>query len=536
MTQAVLELEYQVATVINANSYTINARDPSTGLSVLANATDVSGSPGGGTVTAQYQPNIGNNTQISTIGWGSGGWGSGGWGGSGSGAPQIGIWTAYNFGADLIINPKGQGIYYWDALAGTSVRGVNISTLPGASDTPSKANFILVSDASRIVFAFGTTDYGSPSLDPMLIRWSDQETAANWAPAATTQAGSLRLSHGSAIEAVAQVRQEILVWTDTSLYSLQYLTAEPWWGSQILADNISIVSDRAWATAAGVTYWMGYEKFYMFDGRVQTLNCDIRKFIFDDFNANQNLQVFASTVEQFSEIWWFYCSANSTIVPTVGWGSGGWGLGGWGGAGSGPQIDRYAVYNYAEKIWYYGSLGRTAWIDASVLSNLPIAADYNRRLLNHEIGCDDASTPEAAPIEAYITSSQFDINDGHNFGFVRRMLPDVTFTGSTATVENQSITMALLPLQNSGSGYTRGVENVDPAANMSVALTNEATVQRDADNGIERFSGTVTPYDGNLYIRVRGRQMSLRVASTGLGVQWQLGTPRMDVRPSGRKS
>jgi hypothetical protein len=333
----------------------------------------------------------------------------------------------------------------------------------------------------------------------------------------------LTLSRGSDIRAVAQTRQEILIWTDIALYSLQYLGPPIVWGSQILADNITIVSDRAWAVAAGVTYWMGDEKFYVFDGRVQTLNCDIRKFIFDDFNANQNLQVFASTVEQFSEVWWFYCSItgpDGTGTP----------------ANPNTVIDRYAVFNYAERIWYYGSLGRTAWLDASVLSNLPIAADYNRRLLNHETGCDDGATTTPAPIEAYITSSQFDIDDGHNFGFVRRMLPDVTFTGSTASTANQSITMALLPLQNSGSGYTRGVDNVSPAANMSVALTNEATVQRDADNGIERFSGTVTPYDGNLYIRVRGRQMSLRVASTGLGVQWQLGTPRMDVRPSGRKS
>jgi hypothetical protein len=268
---------------------------------------------------------------------------------------------------------------------------------------------------------------------------------------------------------------------------------------------------------------MGDEKFYAFDGRVQTLNCDIRKFIFDDFNASQRLQVFASTIEQFSEVWWFYCSVtgpDGTGTPSA----------------PNTVIDRYAVYNYAERLWYYGSMGRTAWIDASVISNLPIAADYNRRLLNHETGCDDASTTQAAPIESYIISSEFDIDDGHNFGFVRRMLPDVTFTGSTAAVENQSLTMALLPLQNSGSGYTRGVDSVTPEANMSVALTNEATVQRNTDTGIERFSGTVTPYDGNLYIRVRGRQMALRVASTALGVQWQLGTPRMDVRPSGRKS
>jgi len=531
MTQAVLELEYQVATVINDNSYTINARDPSTGDPVLANSSDIS--PGGGSVTAQYQPNIGTAIQYPPAGvltgWGGGTWGSGVWGGSLTPyvPTQIGLWNAYNFGEDLIYGPKGGAIYYWDASAGFTVRGINIADDPGASaNTPVVANYRMVSDASRIVLVFGTNPFGTSTaadLDPMLIRWSDQEDYLNWEPSATTQAGDLTLSRGSEIRAVAQTRQEILVWTDIALYSLQYLGPPIVWGSQILADNVTIVSDRAWAVAAGVTYWMGDEKFYVFDGRVQTLNCDIRKFIFDDFNASQRLQVFASTVEQFSEVWWFYCSItgpDGTGTP----------------ANPNTVVDRYAVYNYAERIWYYGSLGRTAWIDASVISNLPIAADYNRRLLNHETGCDDASTTSPAPIESYIISSEFDIDDGHNFGFVRRMLPDVTFTGSTAAVENQSLTMALLPLQNSGSGYTRGVDSVEPNVNMSVALTNEATVQRDADKGIERFSGTVTPYDGNLYIRVRGRQMSLRVASTGLGVQWQLGTPRMDVRPSGRKS
>lgn len=518
MTQAVLELEYQVATVIDANSYTINARDPTTGLPVLATAADVSGSPGGGTVQAQYQPNIGTDIQYpppsDTEGWGAGLWGSGGWGGDPDPfvAEQIGLWNHANFGEDLIYGPKGGGIYYWDASGGFPSRGVNISTLVGASDTPSKALFRLVSDASRFVLAFGTTDYGSTNLNPMLIRWSDQESAANWTPAATGQAGSLTLSRGSEIQAVAQTRQEILVWTDTALYSLQYLGPPIVWGSQILADNITIASDRAWAVAAGVVYWMGDEKFYVFDGRTSTLQCDIRKFIFDDFNSNQNLQVFASTVEQFSEVWWFYCSANSTAV------------------------DRYVVYNYAEKIWYYGSLARTAWIDASVFSNIPVAVDYNSQLLYHESGCDDKSTPVAAPIDSYIISSEFDIDDGHNFGFVTRVLPDVTFAGSTAPVEDQSLTMALLPLQNSGSGYTRGVTNVAPSANMSVALNNERTVQRDASNGVERFSGTITPYQGNLYIRVRGRQMAIKARSNELGVQWQLGKFRIDLRPDGRKS
>lgn len=518
MSQAVLELEYQVATVIDVNSYTINARDPSTGAPVLANATDVSGSPGGGTVTAQYQPNIGTDIQYPPLGigsgWSGGTWGSGVWGGSPTPfVPiQIGLWNHSNFGTDLIYGPKGGGIYYWDSSAGFAVRGVNISTLPGASDTPSKALFRLVSDASRFVLAFGTTDYGVTDLNPMLIRWSDQESAANWTPAATGQAGSLTLSRGSEIQAVAQTRQEILVWTDTALYSLQYLGPPIVWGSQILADNVTIASDRAWAVAAGVVYWMGDEKFYVFDGRTSTLQCDIRKFIFDDFNQGQNLQVFASTVEQFSEVWWFYCSANSDTV------------------------DRYAVYNYAEKIWYYGTLARTAWIDATLFSNVPVATDYNNQLLYHEVGCDDGSNGNAQAIDSYIVSSEFDIDDGHNFGFVTRVLPDVTFAGSTTAIANQSLTMALLPLQNSGSGYTRGVTNVAPSANMSVALNNERTVQRDANNGVERFSGTITPYQGNLYIRVRGRQMAVKARSNVLGVQWQLGKFRIDLRPDGRKS
>jgi hypothetical protein len=493
--------EYQV-TVVDANTYTITY---STAVSA--------GSGGGAAVSAAYQVNVGSVIQYppaSGTGWGSGGWGSGVWGGSSTPFVPLnfGLWTAYNFGNDLLINPKGGGIYYWDAgTIGTGTRAVNISTLTGASDTPSKSNYIVVSDASRFVLAFGTTDYGSTDLDPMLIRWSDQETAANWTPAATTQAGSLRLSHGSAIEAVAQVRQEILVWTDTSLYSLQYLGPPIVWGSQILADNVSIVSDRAWATAAGVTYWMGYEKFYMFDGRVQTLNCDLRQYIFNDFNYDQPLQVFASTVEQFSEVWWFYCSAGST------------------------SVDKYVVYNYAEKIWYYGSMARTAWVDASVVEDVPIAADYNSRLLLQETGCDDSSGPSAVGFDSYITSAEFDIDDGHNFGFVWRVIPDITFNGSTTPLPAQpSVELSLLTLQNSGSGYTRGVDPVaTDASNMSVAGSNAFPVARVATTTVERFTEQVN-------IRIRARQMAIKVGSTGQGVQWQLGVPRLDLRPDGRKS
>lgn len=484
--------EFQV-TVLTADTYTIT-----TGITIAA------GSYGGAAVVANYQLNVGDVIQTAVTGWGAGGWGLGGWGVGLTSTTTIRIWNHYNFGEDLIYGPKDGAMYYWDHTSGLGTRGVALTSLSGASDVPTVQHLLMVSDASRFVLAFGCNDYGSSVQDPMLIRWSDQETAVNWTPAATNQAGSLRVSHGSAIEAVAQVRQEILVWTDVALYSLQYLGPPVVWGSQLLSDNISIVSDRAWATAAGVTYWMGNEKFYMYDGRVQALVCDLRQFIFSDFNFNQTQQVFASTNEQFNEVWWFYCSANSNA------------------------IDRYAIYNYIEKVWYYGNLARTAWMDTSVASSVPIAADYNNRLVYHETGVDDNATVTTLPIEAYVTSGEFDIEDGHQFGFVWRVLPDVNFTGSTAASPTMNLT--LLPLQNSGSGYTRGVVPVaSVTSDMSVAGDNSYPVVRSATVPIDQFTGQVN-------IRVRGRQMSIKASSDQIGVQWQLGACRIDVRPDGRKS
>lgn len=495
VTAAVINQEYQV-TVLDLNTYTVT-------LPVVANVADsiyldldftdeeyavwVTAE----TAVASYQINVGAEIEASLSGWGAGSWDSGSWGLT-SGIAGLRIWNHYNFGEDLIYGPMDGAMYYWDATTGVGTRGVALTSLPGASDVPLMQHLLLVSDASRIVLAFGCNDYGSAVQDPMLIRWSDQESAVNWTPAATNQAGSLRLSHGSAIQAVAQVRQEILIWTDTALYSLQYLGPPVVWGSQLLADNTSIVSDRAWATASGVTYWMGDEKFYMYDGRVQTLNCDLRQYVFTDFNFGQGQQVFASTNEQFNEVWWFYCSANSTTV------------------------DKYVIYNYAEKAWYYGTLGRTAWIDTSVSSNVPMAVDYNRRLLYHETGVDDNATTTTLPIEAYITSSQFDIDDGHNYGFIWRLLPDVNFTGSTAA--NPSITLTLLPLQNSGSGYNNP---------QSVAGSSSGPVVRSATVPVEVYTQQVNT-------RVRGRQMSLEARSNTIGTQWQLGATRIDIRPDGR--
>ena len=472
--------EFQI-TVLTDDTYTIT-----TGVTIAA------GSYGGAAVVAAYQVNVGNELQIPTSGWGAGGWGSGGWGSGLVTSTSLRVWNHYNFGEDLIFGPIDGGMYYWDASAGVGTRGVSLGSLSGASDVPTVQHLLVVSDASRFVLAFGCNDYGSSTQDPMLIRWSGQESAVNWTPAATNQAGSLRLSHGSLIQAVAQVRQEFLIWTDTALYSLQYLGPPIVWGSQILADSVSIMSDRAWATAAGSTYWMGNEKFYVYDGRVQNLVCDLRQYIFTDFNFNQSEQVFAGTNEQFNEIWWFYCSASSTT------------------------IDRYAIYNYAEKVWYYGNMARTAWIDTSIASDVPMATDYNNRLLYHETGVDDNATTTTLPIEAYVTSSQFDIDDGYNFGFVWRVLPDVNFTGSTAN--NPSMTLTLLPLQNSGSGYN------SPA---SVAGSDNAPIIRSATVPIEQFTQQAN-------IRVRGRQMSIKASSNGIGTQWQLGATRIDIRPDGR--
>jgi len=558
--------QYEI-TVTGANTYTITAS---------SNAT--SDAVGGGTVYALYQINVGPAYVVPLVGWGAGPWGAGPWGIGQASTDAIRLWSQQNYGEDLIFGPREGAIYYWDATSGytpitfaatianptvitaaaeyadgtplrfapdagatlpvgiipgelyyvrnASGSSFNISLTPGgalievtgaavgncrilsnayllsdfagATDVPTQQNYLLVSDISRFVFAFGCNDYGSATIDPMLIRWSDQEDPYNWTPASTNQAGFLRLSRGSEIVTANQSRQEVLVWTDASLYSLQYVGAPVVWGAQIVGENISIVGQNAVAYANGVSYWMGKDKFYKYDGRTQTLNCDLRRYVFSDINTAQYAQVCAGTNEGFNEIWWFYCSTNST------------------------DIDKYVVYNYAENVWYYGNMARTAWLDSG-LRNYPLAATYLSNLVNHEQGLDDNATATPAAIESWIVSSQFDLDDGHNFMFVWRVLPDMTFEGSTA--ESPSATMYLLPLKNSGSGYT-----VDPATNANHSVANEsfATITRIAALPVEEFTGQI-------FTRVRGRQMSIKVESTGLGVNWQLGAPRIDMRQDGRR-
>ena len=524
---------------------------------------------GGGTVYAVYQVNPGPSYAVPLSGWGAGGWGSGTWGNSENSAEALRIWNQFNFGADLLYGPRGKPLYYWDATIGylaptvsmtianpcvvtttlnlpnltpiifetsgalptglfvgtiyytrfvstttfnlsltptgaliitsgsqsgthkISPRGVLLSVLSSASDVPLSQNFFLVSDASRFVICFGTNDIGSSVVNPMLVRWSDQEDPTMWTPSITNQSGSVTLSHGSAIVTALQSRQEIVVWTDQALYSLQYLGPPYVWGTQLLADNISIAGPNAAVIGSGVTYWMGIDKFYKYDGRVQTLRCDLLRYIYSDINTYQYDQVFASTNEGFNEVWWFYCSASSYT------------------------IDRYAIYNYVEDIWYYGTMARTAWLDTG-LRNFPIAATYTYNLVNQEQGVDDNETGTTLPIEASITSAQFDIGDGHNFAFVYRVIPDFTFRGSTSGT-TPSVTMYLQGLNNSGSG-------VSQSGNAAVTYTGTAPSVINVDE-----------FTGQLYIRIRGRQMQIKITSSALGVQWQLGAPRIDIRPDGRR-
>jgi hypothetical protein len=490
ITAAVLNQEYQI-TFISPTSFSITA-------SVNANASDT-GNGGPNTIVA-YELNPASEVQIPSTGWGAGPWGIGTWGNGSPSFSNLRLWSQSNFGEDLIFSPSNGGIYYWDATGGVVSRGVPLQSLAGASDVPTVQKFTFVSDISRFVFAFGCNDYGSVVQNPMLIRWSDQESAVDWTPAATNQAGSVQFSHGSELVSCLQTRQEIVVWSDSAIYSLQYTGAPAVWKSELLGDNISIVSQNAAATASGVVYWMGVDKFYKYDGRVQTLRCDLRQYIFSDINTAQYQQVFAGTNEGFNEVWWFYCSqyeANGTTLNTT--------------------INRYVVYNYLEDIWYYGTMGRTAWLDSGLL-DYPLAATYSRNLVNHEQGNDDNETGTAVAIAASIGSSEFDIDDGHNIGFIWRVVPDITFRNSTGDLDPQC-TMTLLPMRNSGSGFN------DP---LSTNGTSSAAVQRIATVPIEEFTGQV-------YIRVRGRQVIFRVESNRLGTAWQLGAPRMDIKSDGRR-
>jgi hypothetical protein len=417
-------------------------------------------------------------------------------------AQQLRLWTNDNFGQDLIIAPRGGGVYYWSATSGVTARAVllnTLSTTEGFSGqfVPNTTNQVLGSAIQRFVICFGSNPYDPTEpdtpFDPLLVRWSDQENPYEWVPAVTNQSGEFRLNVGSFIVCGRSTRQEILVWTDAAIYSMQYLGPPYVWGFQLLQDNISIMGPNASITVNNITYWMGTDKFYRYTGRVETLPSTLRQYVYQDINQDQNFQVFAGSIEGYNEIWWFYCSANSTIV------------------------DRYVIYDYLDDVWAYGTMSRTAWLDSG-LRTFPMGADAaNYRILYHENGNDDVSGLTPVPINAYVQSSDFDIGDGHNFGFVWRILPDLTFNGSNSNLPE--VTMTVLPRVNSGTPY--GTPD-NPRVTSTQNYNNQRTYP------VQQFTGQV-------YTRIRGRQMSFRIESNDLGVAWQMGYPRIDIRPDGRR-
>lgn len=527
-----LNAEFQI-TYVSSSTFTIQVY-VSSAVTVTAGTT--------GAATFALQITTGGDVYTVGVGWGSGGWGgvtsgytSTGWGAAAPAGLGIGLqlrtWSESNYGQNLVFNPRGGAIYYWvvDATptifnraqpinAGNTNTQNSIAYWDADSTCPTVCNFVLVSDASRFTIAFGTNDptgvYATAALDPMQIRWSNQEDLLTWTPAITNQAGDYRLSHGSAIIMAQQTRQEILVFTDSAIYSMQYIGPPYVWSFQLLGDNISIAGPNAVATATNITYWMGLDQFYQYSGRVDVLPSTLREYVFTDINRTQAFQIVSGTNEGYNEVWWQYCSSTSNV------------------------IDRYVIYNYKDNVWYYGDWtnyngayqGRTAWLDSALRAS-PMAAAYgvaggssNAILVYHEDGVDDGTVNPSVPIVANVQSSDFDIGDGNNFGFVWRLIPDLTFDGSSVNTPTAYFTA--LPRTFPGAAY--GSSN-DPAVTSTQNYQNQITYN------VQQFTQQV-------YVRIRGRQMAFKVSSgttgnaiDGLGVQWQLGAPRIDIRPDGRR-
>jgi len=489
-----------VVTLVDADNFTF----------VVATAATSTTSNGGGTaIVVECQIHPGFPSVTAGYGWGTGAWnGSYGWG-LASPTPVFlpqRDWWFDNFDNDLVMNIRadvtgggvavGGPIYYWER--GTTVNpttslttpAVLLSSLAGATDVPESAMQVLVSQNDKHLLAFGCQPYGGSSgdFDPLLIRWASQDDPVMWEPLATNTAGFLRVSRGSRIVRALATRQEILVFTDTHLFTLQFLGTADVFGLQEYADNISIMGPRATISANNITYWMGLDKFYMYDGRVRTLPCSLREYVFKDINFSQSDQVICGTNEGFNEVWWFYPSGNSNWV------------------------DRYVIYNHLDQVWYYGQLGRTAWLDVAS-RNLPVAAYTPENqdpgvLYTHEQGIDDAGLP----MESFIQSSDFDITDnsGETFMLTRRMIPDINF--NTSTAQTPEVTLTIRPRNFPGSNFQN-----DPSDSQRVISTS------------------VNNFTNQVFIRARARQMALKVSSEGLGVQWQLGNPRLDVRSDGKQ-
>ena len=496
ITAAVLNQEYNITEILTGDTYTISARAAGTSIQditvngalspSLVNASGSDSGNGGSSTVGAYQISIGLDTSTFGAGWGIGFWGRGTWN-SAATTPLVTstlrVWSHDNFGEDLLINVRNGGIYYWDKTTGSAARAVSLDSLAGATSTPTIAKQVMVSDRDRHIIAFGCDTEANPGVqDPLAIRFSSQESLTDWASTATNTAGELRLGSGSEIVTAVETRQQILVYTDESLYAMQFLGPPFTFGVNLVSENITTMGPLCAVAVEDNVFWMGQKEFYVYGGTVQRLPCTVRDFVFDDINLNQREKIVASTNTSFSEVWWFYPSASS------------------------DTNDRYVVYNYEQKVWYFGAMARSFWMDRGIFDQ-PIAAGPNNYLYSQETGFDD----DGSALTAYIESSQIDIADGDQFSFIRRMIPDLTFRGSTAGSPSANITVK-----------TRNFPGGNYLQSTSSAITKSASVP------VEQFTDQV-------HLRLRGRSFAMRVESTASGVGWRLGSPRLDVRPDGRR-
>jgi len=481
VTATVLNAEYQITSITDSDTYEIT-------LSVTANASD--SGDGGASVVGAYQINTGLNTALVGTGWGAGVWSRGTWGSGTSittSFAQLRIWSQDNFGEDLIISVQDGGIYYWDKSTGLTTRAVSLSSLPGAQATPTIAKSVIVSERDRHVIAFGCDPEGNPGVqDPLTIRFSDQENAADWNARATNTAGEFRLGTGSTIVGAIQTKQQIVVFTDSSVHAMQFIGPPFTFGIQEVSSAISIMSPNSMVAVGDLVFWMGKNEFYLYDGAVTQIPCDVKEYVFSGMNTLQQLKICAGHCSSFSEVWWFYPSTNS------------------------QENDSYVVYNYEQRVWYYGTMPRTAWIDRSVLS-FPVAVSPDGFVYYQESGLNDGSVSPPLPLAPYIESSVVDIGDGDQFMFATRIIPDLTFRNSTSNSPTATIT---LKARNFPGG--------------AYFATDDEAVTKTASLPVEQFTD-------QLFLRMRGRSMSLRIESNQANTAWRLGDPRLDVRTDGRR-
>ena len=482
ITAAVLNQEYQVAKIIDGNTYLINAVDTS-GSAVTASASDTG--TGQGTVIGNYQINVGEDVYISSTGWGANSWGAGGWGSTTalSDTNQLRIWTHDNYGEDLILNVRGGGVYRWVENNGTSTRASLLSSAIGANQVPTVALQVLTSEVDRHLIVLGadplnTSNVRTGSVDPMLVAFSDQENPLDFETKATNSAGELRLSSGSLIVGAVKSRQETVIFTDTSVYSMQFIGPPFTFGLNLINESTGLIGPKAAVTAPNGVYYMSYDSFYIYNGSVQQIPCTVRNYVFSDINQSQAYKINAFTNNKHSEVGWFYPSASST------------------------EIDRYVIYNYAESVWYYGQLSRTAWLDSNIES-YPQAVS-GAYLYEHEKGFDNDG---AEMTGVFIESSDFDIGDGDSFAFLRRVIPDIKFLDDDASSNVNIVTK------------TRNF----PGDSLSTDNTS-----------------VITPSTQQSHLRARGRQAVVRISSNdgdsgNVGVGWRLGAIRYDIRPDGRR-